>query len=291
MRVSWHQSVFLRLLLAFVTVIVLACSVAASIAIFTEKTVFEDLVRADLRVRAETTLHDVEHYLEDREHELRSWGALPIFDEILVGDRSMHVQNSLLTLGRRRAAEYSALAALDRDRNVVASTGPWPPVTFEGYPVQIETRVDEVTWTLADLAVGASGTHRSLFVAVPITSRLKTGPIGWLVGEIDWDRIEEIVRGAQIGGRPQDGSRFLVLVDGDGGGLAGLTEHHDSLGPHEDVRWTPTEDGGAVDVRETRRGPFLATRVAEVGEDGSRTGGSHWSPTGRRVMRSEVCGS
>ena len=268
MRISWRHSAFFRLQFAFVSVIVVAASVAAMVAIVAEKTVVEDRVRADLQVRAETALHDVHHYLEDRAFELRSWSSMPTFDEILVGDRSLRVQNALLALGRRHANHYRALAALDRDGQVVAHAGEWSDPSETGRARPIETSTDRVAWTRTDRTEGASGAVGSLFVSVPIESRLTADPIGWLVAEIDWRRIEGIVRSTAIGGREQDRARFLVLVDDDDRVLAGPAENRPFSGTEADASWIPAKSGTpGVDLREARLNGYLATRFSDVDED------------------------
>jgi hypothetical protein len=104
LRPSWlrlpYRGLFLELALAISAVVAIAFAVNAWMTIATGRGQLVGLVEHDLGLRAHTALQQIERHLDRCADELGYWSRLETFDDLLIHDRAMRVENLLISLQR-----------------------------------------------------------------------------------------------------------------------------------------------------------------------------------------------
>src|SRR5438093_4139851 len=141
--------------------------------------------------------------------------------DVQVGDPQGRIQSTLLRHDPISGGAYLETAVLNADDIVVASTR----------PARIGQPLDPGVLDLEDAAGGERRSRsvvtppglegRAVALMEPIHSTFGNETIGWVVGLVDWRRVESIVQAMPVGGGAQNGTSFLCVADGAGRVLAG----------------------------------------------------------------------
>jgi hypothetical protein len=220
-RVPAPRSLFFRLAAPLGAVLILSFGVAAVFSISAGRRTLQSRVSEELLTSAHSVRDEVERFLRERHGDMNVVAGLETMDDVLIRDRDLRIQNLLLRLHRVYSPSYRELLVLAADSTVMSATR----------LARIGSRLDldaldlvqgagGVDWQSRRVTVPSGTTEPVIAIAVPIRSRLNPEPVGWLVGMVDWNIVEDIVAGARVGGEPSGGG-FAVLADGTGKPIAG----------------------------------------------------------------------
>lgn len=216
------RSLFTKLLLTFLLVMVIAFAVESGLAILAGEGAIENLVQENLTGQAQDVLEEVNRYLADRGREVKSWSTLSIMDDVLVDDRTLTIENLLLELQREEPRHYATLTVTSSSNRVIASSslqriGQALPVGAKALAQVPGTEF----WT-SEPPHDVEGAPAYFVVRHPIKSPLVAGsPVGWLFADVRWDPVEEIVAGSELIGAKSNAGKIFLLVDSAGNLLAG----------------------------------------------------------------------
>ena len=269
-----YRGLFLEFALAISAVVAIAFAVNAWMTIAAGRGQLLGLVRHDLDLRAHTALQQIEGHLDRSADELDYWSRLESFDDILIHDRAMRIENLLIALQRENEELFKELSVIDRDNIVVAST---EFITIgDRLPLESLNLLPESRGGLrvSDFPNHDSPSKQTLVMVHPIISRLDIEPIGWIVGKVSWQPIERLVSAPPtFGGSGKSANQFLVLLDDHGHILAmadGLLERSPSVADllarirsEKVVMEQFSESGEFLAAREGSR-PIQGTGVARL---------------------------
>jgi len=210
-----------RVAVPLLAVVVLASGVATWLSISAGRRSLEKQVTEDLRAAARSARAEVDRYLEARSGELQMLASLETLNDVQVGDPQGRIQDALLRHDRAFSGAYLELAVLNADDVIVASTRPArigqpldPGVLDLGEAAGSERRSRSVV-----TPPGVEGS--ALAMIEPIRSTLGDETLGWVVGLVDWRRVESLVRATPVASGAQNGTRFICVADWAGRILAG----------------------------------------------------------------------
>jgi len=264
-----YRGLFLELTSAICAVVAIAFAVNAYMTIVAGRGPLLELIGDDLDLRARAVLQQIERHLDRCADELSYWSRLETFDDILIDDRAMHVENLLISLQRENEELFEKLTVIDRDEVVIAST---EFITIgEHQPLASLDLLPEARGQLlmSDFPKLDSSAQQKLVMVHPIISRLDTEPIGWIVAQVSWHPIEGLVAGSTtVAGSAKAQEQFLLLLDDESHLLAAAAELR---GQPPDVleQLTRVQPGGVPAERKTESGTFLVSRQGSKATSGT----------------------
>lgn len=268
-----YRGLFLELALAISAVVAIAFAFNAWISITAGRGQLVELVENDLELRARTVLQQIERHLDRCADELSYWARLETFDDVLIEDRGMRVENLLISLQRENEELFEELSVIDRAETVIASTD---FITIgENRPLASLGLLPESRGGLLmnDFPNFRDPPKRPLLMVQPIVSRLDPEPIGWILAQVSWRPIENFVSAPpaldEVG---RSFSQFLVLLD-DHGHLLAMTDGLFEQSPDVETLVARIRTEEVPPERSGEFGPYLVSTQgsqATVGTAASR---------------------
>lgn len=255
-----YRGLFLELTSAICAVVAIAFAVNAWMTIVAGRGPLLELIGDDLDLRARAILQQIERHLDRCADELSYWSRLETFDDILIDDRGMHIENLLISLQRENEELFEKLSVIDRGEIVIASTefiaiGEHQPLASLDLSAEARGQL-----LMSDFPKLGSSAQQKLVMVHPIVSRLDTEPIGWIVAEVAWRPIERLVAGSTtVAGSARAQDQFLLLLD-DQGHLLAAAEELREQSPNVVEQLTRVQSGDVPVEWTTELGTFLVSR-------------------------------
>jgi PAS domain S-box-containing protein len=214
LRLPQFRSIRARLAAAFIGVTLLSGAVGVPLTIMTARRTLGAAIEQALESQADAFIEDVEHHLDTHAATLKAWSRLAVMDNVLIGDPHLELENFLLE--RRERPDVEVLTATDRGGVVVASTDAGRVGQKSTVDVAALPLLDEDGLRRGPFPAFDAGEDAFLVLACPIRSRLVAGNLGYLILDLRWTPLQEIMRTFSIVGWERGPRAFAALRDPDG---------------------------------------------------------------------------